>query len=50
MLQIAKVAANVTTYSDGGVKSNKTYYYRVRAYNKQGDSTNSNIASAIVLP
>ena len=31
--QIATVAANVTTYSDTGVATSTTYWYRVRAYN-----------------
>lgn len=44
--QIASVNANVATYSDGGVQLGKTYFYRVRAYNKQGNSTYSNAASA----
>lgn len=31
--QIATVGANVTTYANTGLTANKTYYYRVRAYN-----------------
>jgi hypothetical protein len=44
--QIASVNPNVVTYSDGGVQTGKTYSYRVRAYNKQGNSTYSNTVSA----
>lgn len=44
--QIATVGANVSTYSNNGLKSNKTYWYRVRAYNGTGNSAYSNVASA----
>jgi len=44
--QIATVLANVTTYSNTGLKANKTYWYRVRAYNATGNSAYSNTASA----
>jgi len=45
-LQIATVGANVASYSSTGLKSNKTYYYRVRASNGGGNSAYSNTASA----
>jgi hypothetical protein len=44
--QIATVGANVTSYSSTGLSKNTTYYYRVRAYNADGDSAYSNEASA----
>jgi fibronectin-binding autotransporter adhesin len=40
------LTANVTTYADFGLTPNTTYYYRVRAANLAGVSTNSNVASA----
>jgi len=43
---IATVSAGVTSYQDTGLTPNKTYYYRVRAYNGNGDSAYSNTASA----
>ena len=48
--QIASVNANVVAYSDGGVQATKNYFYRVRAYNKSGNSAYSNTAIATVLP
>ena len=45
-VQIATVAANVTNFSNSGLKRNTSYRYRVRAYNGSGDSAYSNIASA----
>ncbi|MHC5140066.1 MAG: fibronectin type III domain-containing protein, partial [Planctomycetota bacterium] len=45
-VQIATVGANVTSFSDTGLKKNTTYYYRVRATNADGDSAYSNEASA----
>lgn len=47
--QIATVGANVTTYINSGLLKNKTYYYRVRAYNTAGNSAYSNTASATTL-
>ena len=44
--QIAVVGANVTSFADTGVASNKKYYYRVRAYNGAGASAYTNTASA----
>jgi pectate lyase len=46
--QIATVGADVTSYVDLTVTTNTMYWYRVRAYNVQGDSPYSNIASALV--
>jgi hypothetical protein len=44
--QIATVGANVTTYTDAGLRRGQTYYYRVAAYNASGTSAWSNVASA----
>jgi hypothetical protein len=44
-IQIAQVGPDQTNYLDTTVIANSTYYYRVRAYNSQGDSAYSNIAS-----
>jgi hypothetical protein len=37
--EIATVPANTTTYADTTVQAQKTYYYRVRAYNASGNSS-----------
>ena len=37
-VQIAKVGAGVTTYSNGGLSGSTAYRYRVRAYNEAADS------------
>jgi hypothetical protein len=44
--QIATTGPNVTSYASTGLSANKTYYYRVRAYNVLGNSTYSATASA----
>jgi len=44
--QIATVGAGVTSYSNTGLRRNRLYYYRARAYNSAGDSPFSNTASA----
>lgn len=46
--QIATVGVNVTTYANTGLLRNKTYYYRVRAYDG-GVSSYSNTARAKTL-
>jgi hypothetical protein len=43
--QIGTAAADATTYSDSGLTALTLYYYRVRAYNADGDSAYSNTAS-----
>ncbi|HLD36702.1 MAG TPA: fibronectin type III domain-containing protein, partial [Planctomycetota bacterium] len=45
-VQLAKVGANTTTYSDKRALAGITHFYRVKAYNETGDSAYSNIASA----
>jgi fibronectin type 3 domain-containing protein len=44
--QIGTTGANVTTYSDTGLSTSTTYYYRVLASNAAGDSGYSSSASA----
>jgi hypothetical protein len=46
--QIAQVGSNVRNYSDSGLSSNTTYFYRVRAANQAGPSgysTESNVTT-----
>lgn len=45
--QLATVGANVTTFSDTGLRSGRRYYYRVRAYSGASNSGYSNSASVI---
>ena len=45
-VQIIAVGADVTTYSDTGLNSGATYYYRVRAYNSYGSSSYTATANA----
>ena len=44
--QIASIGANVTNFSNSGLKRNTAYRYRLRAYNVSGNSPYSNIAGA----
>jgi hypothetical protein len=44
--QIATVGRNVTTFASTGLAANKTYSYRIRAYNILGNSPYSSTASA----
>lgn len=45
-VQVAQLSQNTTSYSDIGLNPVTTYYYRLRAFNAAGESSNSNIASA----
>lgn len=47
--QIATVGASVNSYSNTGLTASSSYSYRVRAYNLNGTSEYSNIASATTL-
>jgi pectate lyase len=44
--QKATVGANVKTWTDTGLTTGKSYWYRVRAYNTAGNSAYSNVATA----
>jgi len=48
--EIGTVGAGVTTYPDTGLVCDTTYYYRVLAYNTNGDSGTSNTDSATTDP
>src|SRR6266850_3468677 len=43
---IATLKANTTVYTNAGLASAKTFYYRVYAYNSRGSSSYSSVASA----
>ena len=49
-VEVAKVGANVTSYSDFNLSANTPYFYRVRAFNAGGHSDYSNEANATTLP
>jgi transcriptional regulator CtsR len=48
--QIATVGANVTSYNSTTLSASTLYYYRVRAYNANGNSGYTNEAWATTLP
>jgi hypothetical protein len=48
-VQVATVSSNATNATISGLGKNKTYRYRVRAYNSAGNSGYSNIASGTTL-
>ena len=43
---VASVGANTTSYQDTGLPPVTTFHYRVNAYNNEGDSNFTNVASA----
>ena len=45
-VQIAVLGANITSFSNTGLTANTTYRFRIRAYNTNGTSVYSNIATA----
>lgn len=47
--QVATVGAGTVTYSDTGLSEGKTYYYRVSAYNAEGDSPESDEVYAVTI-
>ncbi|HQR34575.1 MAG TPA: PKD domain-containing protein [Blastocatellia bacterium] len=47
--QIATVGANITSFSNTGLNPSTSYYYRVRAYNGDGNSAYTNTATATTL-
>lgn len=47
--QIDSVGSNTTSYSDTGLSSGTTYYYRVSAFNSDGESSLSNEANTTTL-
>ncbi len=44
--QIDTVGQGIATYTNSGLNADTTYYYRVRAYNAEGNSAYSNVANA----
>jgi len=49
-VEIATVGAKVTSFSNLGLIANTRYFFRVRAYNRGGNSAYSNTAEATTLP
>lgn len=49
-VQVATVGEDVSSYQNTGLAADTTYSYRIRAYNKKGNSGYSNEASATTQP
>jgi len=45
-VEIAELGANVTSYSETGLQTSTKYFYRILAFNEEGNSNYSNEASA----
>ena len=48
-LRIASTGSNVTSYTNAGLRTATTYYYRLCAYNSRGNSSYTGTASATTL-
>jgi hypothetical protein len=46
-VQIARLAADATSYTDGALESETAYEYRIRAYNEAADSDYASTSTAI---
>lgn len=46
---LSSLAANATSYTDTSAQPGNTYYYRVFAYNANGNSNYSNLVSAFIM-
>ncbi len=47
---VTSTAINATSYSDTGLTGNRTYWYKIAAFNTAGNSTDSNVASTMTGP
>ena len=47
--EIGSVGADVTTYTNSGLRAGRTYYFRVRAWHDSGMSDYSNVLSAATI-
>ena len=48
--RLGSVAAGVTTATNRNLSANTTYWYRVRAFNADGNSSYTNVVSGKTLP